>query len=128
MANERYWLIHYSCGCGDNEDFIIAPTHEAALDVAYECAVSDYHSYEGCHGVLSEADVAEDMFGDLYGDCEEEFDLDSLTDEQWAEVAERYHDEIEMAIDYWVEEITYEQYVNESVEDKEDDEEDDEED
>ena len=122
MANERYWLIHYGCGCGDNEDFIIAPTHEAALDVAYECAVSDYHSYEGYHGVMSEADVAEDMFGDLYGDCEEEFDLDSLTDEQWAEVADRYHDEIEMSIDYWVEEITYEQYVNESVEDYEEEE------
>lgn len=116
MANERYWLIHYGCGCDDNEDFIIAPTHEAALDVAYEYAVSDYHSYEGYHGVLSEANVAEDMFGDLYGDCEEEFDLDSLTDEQWAEVADRYHDEIEMSIDYWVEEITYEQYINEAIE------------
>ena len=123
MATDRYWLIHSNCGCGENEDFILAPPRDAAFDVAYERAVSDYHSYEGYHGVLSEADVAEYMFGDLYSDCEEEFDLDSLTDEQLAEVSERYHDEIEMAIDYWVEEITYEQYVNESVEDEEDDEE-----
>lgn len=105
---ERYFVIHYGCGCGDNEDYIIAQDEDAATNEAYIAAVEDYHSFEGLHGVLSEANIAEELYGDEEtGEC----DLDNLTDEQWEEVATRYAEEIENSIDYWAEEISHTEYL-----------------
>ena len=51
--------------------------------------------------------IAEELFGD---DCEE-FDPDSLTDEQLEEVGYEYNDAIENEIDYSAEEVTFEEYL-----------------
>ena len=32
----KYFKIGYGCGCGDNEDYIVASSEEAACDLAYE--------------------------------------------------------------------------------------------
>ena len=111
MEDIRYYKITYSCGCGESEEYITAKDDEAATQYAYESAVEDYHSFEGLHGVLSEADIAEEMFADLYGDeDEDEFDLEELTDADWEDVSIRYQEEIENSIDYYAEEITKEEY------------------
>ena len=111
MEDIRYYRITYSCGCGESEEYITAKDDDAATQYAYESAVEDYHSFEGLHGVLSEADIAEEMFADLYGDeDEDEFDLDQLTDADWEDVSIRYQEEIENSIDYYAEEITKEEY------------------
>lgn len=111
MEDIRYYKITYSCGCGESEEYITAKDDIAATQYAYESAVEDYHSFEGLHGVLSETDIAEEMFADLYGDeDDDEFDLDELTDADWEDVSIRYQEEIENTIDYYAEEITKEEY------------------
>ena len=56
----------------------------------------DYHSFEGLHGVLSETDIAEEMFADLYKRRgRDEFNLEELTDSDWEDVMLRYQEEIE---------------------------------
>lgn len=108
---ERYYKITYSCGCGESEEYITARDDEAATQYAYESAVDDYHSFEGLHGILSETDIAEEMFADLYGDeDDDEFDLEKLTDSDWEDVTLRYQEEIENTIDYYAEEITKKEY------------------
>lgn len=125
---EKYYKIGYDCGCGDNEEYITAKDDDAATEYAYQSAVEEYHSFEGLHGVLSEAEIAEELFGDIYSDdADYDFDLDSLTDEQWDEVNERYAQEIENSINYWAEEISHREYligIGEIDEDDEYDEED----
>lgn len=111
MEDIRYYKITYSCGCGESEEYITAKDDIAATQYAYESAVEDYHSFEGLHGVLSETDIAEEMFADLYGDeDDDEFDLDQLSDSDWEDVSIRYQEEIENTIDYYAEEITKEEY------------------
>lgn len=111
MEDIRYYKITYSCGCGDSEEYITAKDDTAATQYAYESAVEDYHSFEGLHGVLSETDIAEEMFADLYGDeDDDEFDLDQLTDSDWEDVNIRYQEEIENTIDYYAEEVSKEEY------------------
>lgn len=111
MEDIKYYKITYSCGCGESEEYITAKDDIAATQYAYESAVEDYHSFEGLHGVLSEADIAEEMFADLYGDeDEDEFNLEELTDADWEDVSIRYQEEIENTIDYYAEEITKEEY------------------
>jgi hypothetical protein len=111
MEDIRYYKITYSCGCGESEEYITAKDDETATQYAYESAVEDYHSFEGLHGVLSETDIAEEMFADLYGDeDEDEFNLDELTDSDWEDVMLRYQEEIENTIDYYAEEITKKEY------------------
>jgi hypothetical protein len=111
MEDIRYYKITYSCGCGESEEYITAKDDETATQYAYESAVEDYHSFEGLHGVLSETDIAEEMFADLYGDeDEDEFDLEQLTDSDWEDVMLRYQEEIENTIDYYAEEITKKEY------------------
>jgi hypothetical protein len=111
MEDMRYYKITYSCGCGDSEEYITAKDDAAATQYAYESAIEDYHSFEGLHGVLSEDDIAEEMFADLYGDeDDDEFDLGALTDSDWEDVSIRYHEEIENSIDYYAEEISKEEY------------------
>ena len=108
----KYFRIHYSCGCGENEEYIEASSEENAVAIAYELAVEEYMSYEGLHGVRNREEIAEEMFGDP--DSGEEYDLDTLTDAQLEEVEEAYQQEIEWTIDYWAEEITKEEYMEET--------------
>ena len=68
MEDTRYYKITYSCGCGESEEYITAKDDETATQYAYESAVEDYHSFEGLHGVLSETDIAEEIFADLERD------------------------------------------------------------
>lgn len=51
------FVINYGCGCGDNEEVIEAKDLKAAEHYAYDCAVNDYESYEGLHGVMDIDDV-----------------------------------------------------------------------
>jgi len=111
MEDIRYYKITYSCGCGESEEYITAKDDIAATQYAYESAVEDYHSFEGLHGVLSETDIAEEMFADLYDDeDDDEFDLEQLSDSDWEDVRIRYQEEIENTIDYYAEEVTKEEY------------------
>lgn len=111
MEDIRYYKITYSCGCGESEEYITAKDDTAATQYAYECAVEDYHSFEGLHGVLSETDIAEEMLADLYADEDyDEFDLSELSDSDWEDVSIRYQEEIENTIDYYAEEITKKEY------------------
>lgn len=110
--NERYWLIHYSCGCGDNEDFIIAKDEEEAMIIAWQMAKEDYESYEGLHGIRGMSEIAEDDFN---------ISLDELdyNTSVYIDIETAYYEEIESQLDYWVKEITYEQYIKESIEEEE---------
>ena len=107
----KYFRVHYSCGCGENEEYIEAASAEDATEIAYELALEDYMSYEGFHGVRNREQIAEELFGDP--DSGDEYDLDSLTDAQLEEVEEAYQEEVEFSIDYWAEEITEEEYMEE---------------
>lgn len=108
----KYFRVHYSCGCGENEEYIEAVSEEDASEIAYELAVEDYMSYEGLHGVRNREQIAEELFGDP--DSGDEYDLDALTDAQLEEVEEAYQQELEWSIDYWAEEITKEEYMEET--------------
>ena len=79
MEDTRYYRITYSCGCGESEEYITAKDDETATQYAYESAVEDYHSFEGLHGVLSEDEIAEEMFADLYGDEDNDLPTKSET-------------------------------------------------
>ena len=81
MANEKYFRISYSCGCGANEDFLVFKNQDEADGAAYEYAVEEYDRFAGLHGIPSEADIAEDLF---------EKDYDQLTDAECEEVWEEY--------------------------------------
>lgn len=106
MPGMKYFKITYSCGCGENEDYIEAQHLDEAWHIAYEAAVEDYHSYEGYHGVRDIDQIAEELFGD------EDFDdFTEYTDEQWAEAEAAYEEAIENEIDYSAEEITFEEYL-----------------
>lgn len=104
----KHFRIHYSCGCGENEEYIEALSEEDATEIAYELALEDYMSYEG---VRNREQIAEELFGDP--DSGDEYDLDTLTDAQLEEVEEVYQQEVEWSIDYWAEEITEEEYMEE---------------
>ena len=58
----KYFKVEYSCGCGPNEEYIIADFVEDAEKEAYQLAVDNYESYAGYHGIPSIEEVAEDMF------------------------------------------------------------------
>lgn len=103
-----YFRIEFGCGCGDNEEYMEFETVDAADEYAYESAIENYHSYEGFHGVRSITDIAEEMFWD---EEDEEWDWDSLSDEQKAEVEEIYYEEIENSINYCAEEISEREYL-----------------
>ena len=81
-----YFKIHYSCGCGDNEEYIEEENLDAAYKAAYNLAVEDYESYAGLHGVLSEADIANEEFG---------IELEDADENTLEEINVRYCEEIE---------------------------------
>lgn len=101
----KFYKIIYGCGCGDNEDFITAENYDNALHYAYESAVEDYHSYEGYHGIPDLNDIADEMFNMEYND---------LSEDEKEAVEEEYEQTIESWIDYSAEEISAEEYCEET--------------
>ena len=101
--NVKYYRITYSCGCGENTDYITADNYDHAIKLAYELAKEDYHMYEGYHGVQTLEDIAIDLFGSN----------DDLTEDQWQEAEDNYNETIEGTIDYSAEEISFEEYLEE---------------
>ena len=89
----KYFRIGFSCGCGESAELITASSLEEAVTEAYNCAVEDYHSYEGYHGVRDMTQIAEEMFGDP--DSGDSYDMDSLTESEYYEVEMAYEEAIE---------------------------------
>ena len=58
--NKQLFYIEYSCGCGNNAMIVKAENEKTAFDYAYERAIEEYDSYEGLHGILSQAEVCEE--------------------------------------------------------------------
>ena len=80
------FFIGFGCGCGEEYEVIEAKNEDDARHYAHECAVENYQSFEGYHGILDWEDVKEE-YG-LEDDCE----IDAA-----------YTEEIEDTIEYWVE-------------------------
>ena len=96
-----YFKITYGCGCGEEEEYIEANNFDEAYETAYNLAVENYESYAGFHGVLSEADIADEEFG---------IDLEDADEDILREINERYCEEIENTISYGAEELSEEEY------------------
>jgi hypothetical protein len=99
-----YYKIGYGCGCGNNEDYIIAASETDAIAIANEYAENDYESFEGLHGIRGMAEIAEEDFG---------VDLDELdyNTGDYINIETAYIDERESQLDYWAEEITEREYL-----------------
>jgi hypothetical protein len=97
----KYFKVEYSCGCGPNEEYIIADSLEDAEKEAYQLAVDNYESYAGYHGIPSIEEVAEDMF---------EVPFDELTEGEVYDVEIEYYQQMESWLDYSATEITKEEY------------------
>ena len=106
MENKRFYHISFSGGCGYNEEFIICRTLSEAEEAAYEAAVEDFYRYSGLHGIPSENDIAEEMFGK---------DYEELTEDEREAVWEEYAEERESWIDYGAREITEQEYINQEL-------------
>ena len=69
---------------------------DEAYQAAYELAVEEYQSYEGCHGIMN--------WGDCYEDAVESgfIDEESMTEDEIHEyVDDMYQEEIESWIEYY---------------------------
>jgi hypothetical protein len=100
ISNSDYkfkYVIEYI----DNEEYIEATNLDEAYNTAYRLAVDDYESYAGYHGILSEADIAEEEFG---------IELEDADEATLDEINTRYCEEIENTISYGAEEIFEEEY------------------
>lgn len=93
------YYVKYSCGCGDNEEIILAETQEIADEYAYQRAIEEYDSFEGLHGIRSLSDI-----------IEEDFNGEELTDEEYQEAEEIYQEEKESTINYYAEEYNEEKH------------------
>ena len=95
----KKYNIYAGLGGGFGGARLVAEAEEfeneaAAVKYAYECALEEYYSYEGCHGIVS--------YGDIL-DYPEDYGLeDGFTDE---DVQEIYQEEIESWITYYVREV-----------------------
>lgn len=78
------------------DDFVTAAD---AQEYAYQCALDDYQSYEGMHGILSWADCLETL--------KEEYNDDDVS---YDDVDDYYQNEIESWIEYYIE--PYEEGTN----------------
>ena len=73
---------------------------EEAIKDAYLKAEEEYQSYEGCHGIMSPADVEEDLRNSGFID-------DDMTDDEVADMIDyHYREEIESWISYYVQPAT----------------------
>ena len=100
----KYFKIEYSCGCGSNEEYIIADSFEDAEKEAYQLAVDNYESFAGLHGIPSIEEVAEYMFG---------IPFDELTEGEVYDVEIEYYQEMESWLSYSATEITKKEYDEE---------------
>ena len=100
---EKYYKIGYGCGCGDNEDYIMAMSLESANEIAYEAAIEDYESYEGLHGIRGMEDIALEDYDVEVGE--------EISDRLYDQIYQDYLDEREGRLDYWAEEITEKEYL-----------------
>lgn len=93
MKFEIYAGLGGGFGGANYVETIEANTREEAEEYARQCAIDDYESYEGSHGILSRDDVFEDLI-ESFGEepLEEDVDL-------------RYMEEVEGWIAYYVEEV-----------------------
>ena len=100
----KYYKIGYSCGCGENEDYITANDQSDAYNLAYAYAIEEYESFEGLHGIRGMAEIAEEDFG---------IELDELdyNTGDYIDIEATYIDERESQLDYWAEEITEKEYL-----------------
>ena len=100
----KYFKIGYGCGCGDNEDYIIAADQKEADTVVYEYAIEEYESFEGLHGIRGMAEIAEEDFG---------IELDELdyNTGDYIDIETTYLNERESQLDYWAEEISEKEYL-----------------
>jgi hypothetical protein len=96
-----YFKINYSCGCGDNEEYIIANSLDEAELAAYQAAIDEYDSYEGLHGVRSMQDIATEDF---------DIELDEADEMTYNDIEIAYIEEKEDTISYNAEEITEKEY------------------
>lgn len=96
MKFEIYVGLGGGFGGASYIETIEANTREEAEEYARQCAIDDYESYEGSHGILSRDDVFEDLI-ESFGEepLEEDVDL-------------KYMEEVEGWITYYVEEVAYE--------------------
>lgn len=101
----KYFKITYSCGCGENEEYIEARDIVEASNIAYNEAIEEYTGYESYNGIRSLADIAEEDFG---VDLSEEIEDEALL----AEIEEVYTMEREENIYYNAIEVSYEEYIN----------------
>lgn len=93
MKFEIYAGLGGGFGGANYVETIEANTREEAEEYARQCAIDDYESYEGSHGILSRDNVFEDLI-ESFGEepLEEDVDL-------------RYMEEVEGWITYYVEEV-----------------------
>lgn len=93
------YYINHSCGCGNNEEIILASSFEEVENYAYQQAVEGYESYEGLHGIRGISDI-----------IAEEFIEEEMTEEDYEEADEIYREEVENNISYSVEEYDEEKH------------------
>lgn len=93
MKFEIYAGLGGGFGGASYIETIEANTREKAEEYARQCAIDDYESYEGSHGILSRDDVFEDLI--------ESFDEEPLEED----VDLKYMEEVEGWITYYVEEV-----------------------
>lgn len=98
----KYFKIGYSCGCGDNEEYITAKDQKEADEVAWEYAREEYEMFEGLHGIRGMAEIAEEDY---------DINIDEADDATYNDIEQSYIDERESQIDYWAEEITEKEYL-----------------
>lgn len=101
----KFYKITYGCGCGDNEDFITAENYDNAVHYAYESAIEDYNTYEGYHGIPNLNGIADEMFNREY---------EELSEDEKEAVEEEYEQTVESWINYSAEEISAEEYCEET--------------
>ena len=92
------WFKIYAGSCNSATYIRTAEfaNEEEAMQAAFEEAVEDYKSYEGYHGLLDREECREDL-------------VESFGEEPTAEeVDERYQEEIESWIEYYVRPATSE--------------------
>ena len=98
-----YFKITYSCGCGENEEYMEFNSQQEADEAAYQLAIDDYESFEGLHGIRGMREIAEEDF---------EVDLDELDFDtaMYIDIETTYFEERESQISYGAEEISREEW------------------
>lgn len=95
----KKYNIYAGLGSGFGGARLVAEAEEfenraAAENYAYECALEEYQSYEGCHGLVS--------YGDIW-ESPEDYGLEEGYTEE--DVEEIYQEEVESWITYYIEEV-----------------------